>query len=135
IEELKGLDSAIKLQYLRHNTSIDSETNDIKVGVYRLVYPKIKDLNDVFLGPNTTDDFIGDLNRKITEVFNANSGHILSSNYKGGTFTINFTELNGHAKDAEQFLIQKISEIHEEAKKILARHILERLQILHETKQ
>ncbi|MCA9374443.1 hypothetical protein KC725_04765 [Candidatus Peregrinibacteria bacterium] len=135
VEELKGLDSAIKLQYLRQKGAIDSEKNDIKVGVYRLVYPKIKDLNDVYLGPNKTDDFTAELNRKITEVFNANSGHILSSNYKGGTFTINFTELNGHARDPEEFLMRKIAEIHEEAKKILARHILERLKILHDTKQ
>lgn len=131
-EDLKRQDPLIKLLTLIQSGSVDPLNDDVRIGSYRLVSPSIKHLNDLYLGPNQTDDLVyEDLNKSIEEQLGQNTGEMISSNFKGGVFVMNFSQLrNGSGRSAEEVLDAKIEEIHQRAKALLRRHIDARLQAL-----
>lgn len=131
VDELSSQDALISLLLHKKEGKLQIENDNIQIGVYRLVYPSIKQLNDTYLGPNQTDDFIDELNKSINGKLARNSGHKLNTNFKRGVFVMNFTDLvNGSGRPAEEVLSERVAEIQGDAQRILEKHIGIRIESL-----
>lgn len=131
-KELKHLDPLIKLATLVQSGRVNPQIEDVHIGSYRFVSPSIKQLNDVYLGQNQTDDLIfNDLSDSVKNNFTHLPDDVLSANFKGGLFVLKFNELtNGSGRTHEEVLEAKIVEMHEKARELLLKHLQDRSDML-----
>ena len=131
VQELRQLDPLINLELLIRDGSIEPEKGSVNIGVYRLVSPTLKTLNDVYLGPNETDNFIEDLNGQIQKLLGQNKAHVLRSTFKGGIFALDFSEMpvngDGTPRKAVEACVNEIQQI---ANNILLSHLKARQEAL-----
>jgi hypothetical protein len=121
VRELKDLDGTVNLEYLRASEDIDSPEHDYRVGVYRFVWPKIKQLNDLYLGPGTTDEFTKKLNETIHRMLGSANFRPVRRSYKGGAFLIDFSSVS------QEEMASMIADVQEAATEILHGFALEKL--------
>jgi len=134
VRELSTQDPLINLLLMERRREIDLKRQSLMVGAYKLVSPSIKELNDIYFGPNLTDEFIEEVNASITKEISNSKGRMLGTNFKRGTFIMNFSALiNGSGRTPEKVLKEKVEEIHKITETILKRHIETRISSLRET--
>lgn len=135
IEELRKLDPMIplllELESKYQNQPV--EANRLQVVSYKIINPSIKELNDVYLGPNQTDDYTEDLHSAIDVELSAHNAKLLNNHYKGGVFFVDHGPSNGHTPEQHAVMMQAHEErIKELAKMILIRHLEKRHDDLYE---
>lgn len=129
IEELKKLDPLIPLmiELATKYQYQEVESGRLQVVSYKIVNPSIKALNDVYLGPNQTDDYTEDLHAAIDAELSAHNAKLLNNHYKGGVFFVDHGPSNGHTPQEHAAMMQAHEErIKEVAKQILIKHLEKR---------
>lgn len=129
VRELSNLDALIPLLRILKEKEWNLNDGDKRIGAYRLVSPTIKDLNDYYLGPNQTDDYIDELHVKIQEILGQNNASVLKSHFKGGVFIVDVDridedEANGHT--SIEILEGKLGLIQKVAQEVLLNHLKKR---------
>ncbi len=133
LQELSNLDALIPLLKMLKEKEWNLNDGDKRIGSYRLVSPTIKELNDYYLGPNQTDDYIEELHQKIQEVLGQNNARVLKSHFKGGVFIIDVAriehdEVNGFSNI--EVLEKKLGELQRIAEEVLLKHLKKRRLLL-----
>jgi hypothetical protein len=104
----------------------------LKVGSYRLVFPTLRQLNNLYLGPIQTNDFLADMHHAMKENLTKHNAIILHTHSKGGSFLIDFT--NGAPVPEEipmNNMESKLANVEISARQILNNHITTRLEHLY----
>ena len=104
----------------------------LKVGSYRFVFPPLRQLNNIYLGPVQTDEFLADVHKAMKEVLTKNKAIVLHSHSKGGSFLVDFT--NGAPAPEEtpmNNMEAKLASIETRTMQILFEHIDRRIEHLH----
>lgn len=136
IDELNNADALIPLLRILKEEEWNLHEGDKRIGAYRLVSPTIKQLNDYYLGPNQTDDYIEELHQKIEEILGQSNAKVLKSHFKGGIFIIDVARIDGtgsgddHQKAKIDVLEEKLGEIQQVAKEVLLSHMKKRRMLL-----
>ncbi len=135
IDELSNADALIPLLRILKGEEWNLHEGDKRIGAYRLVSPTIKQLNDYYLGPNQTDDYIEELHLKIEEILGQNNAKVLKSHFKGGIFIIDVDRIDGtgnddHKKAKVDVLEEKLGEIQQVARDVLLTHMKKRRMLL-----
>lgn len=133
MKELENLDALIPLLRILRENEWNLNEGDKRIGAYRLVSPTIKELNDYYLGPNQTDDYVDELHQKIQQILGEHNAKVLKSHFKGGIFIIDVARIehdepNGHSNI--DVLELKLGEIQKVAKEVLLSHMKKRRQHL-----
>ncbi len=133
IKELGNLDALIPLLRILRENEWNLNEGDKRIGAYRLVSPTIKELNDYYLGPNQTDDYVDEIHQKIEQILGEHNAKVLKSHFKGGIFIIDVARIehdepNGHSNI--DVLELKLGEIQRVAKEVLLSHLKKRRQHL-----
>lgn len=133
VKELENLDALIPLLRILRENEWNLNEGDKRIGAYRLVSPTIKELNDYYLGPNQTDDYVDELHQKIQQILGEHNAKVLKSHFKGGIFIIDVARIehdepNGHSNI--DVLELKLGEIQKVAKEVLLSHMKKRRQHL-----
>ncbi len=90
LSELQNLDAFIRFRYLSgFKPEINPENTEVGFVAYKLVFPSIKDLNDKYIGPSLTDEFIAKIHTLIKQTFDESEAESLTTHFKGGSFVIN----------------------------------------------
>ncbi len=91
---LKNVDAFIGLREYLQKRKIESvkplAEDNVYVGAYKLFNPTLKDLNDKWLGPIATDDFMNELHEEIKKIDTMN---ILQNFFKGGNFLMDLSQV------------------------------------------
>ncbi len=133
VRELSNLDALIPLLRILKEKEWNLNEGDKRIGAYRLVSPTIKDLNDYYLGPNQTDDYIEELHQKIEEILGQNNARVLKSHFKGGVFIIDADRIDRAEEDERgniEVLEEKLGEIQKVAREVLVGHLKKRRLLL-----
>lgn len=129
IEELRKLDPLIPLLHELEEKYQDKpvEPDRLQVVSYKIVNPSIKALNDIYLGPNQTDDYTADLHKAIDKELSAHQAKLLNTYFKGGVFFVDHGPSNGHTPKEHAAMMQAHeARIKEVAKTILIHHLEKR---------
>lgn len=133
VRELSNLDALIPLLRILKEKEWNLNDGDKRIGAYRLVSPTIKDLNDYYLGPNQTDDYIEELHQKIREILGQSNARVLKWHFKGGVFIIDADKIDRSEEDERgniEVLEEKLGEIQKIAREVLVVHLKKRRLLL-----
>lgn len=92
LERLLRMDPFIGLKHAVKEGEWDLSSEDVRIGSFGLVYPSLKALNDVYLGPIDTDHFMEEIQRLISEKLSGDTSEkpidIFYKNSKSGSFLL-----------------------------------------------
>jgi len=122
IQELKASDPYVPLLIALNSKEWDlAEKKNVKIGTYKLKWPKVSDLNDIYLGYTDTNKFIDELHGEMRKVFGEGT-EVLREFHKGGYFLADFDkEKNG--KRGMSLISNKEDEFREVVAKTLEKHL------------
>jgi hypothetical protein len=111
---------------------VHMEDRFLKVGSYRFVFPPLRQLNNLYLGPVQTNEFLADVHMAMKEELTKNKATVLHTHSKGGAFLVDFT--NGAPVPEEipmNNMEAKLASIETRTLRILVEHISKRLEHLY----
>jgi len=136
ISDLSEVDALIPLLRLLKEKEWNLNEGDKRVGAYRIITPTVKDLNDVYLGPNQTDDYIQELHHAIKNILQAQDAPVIKSHFKGGVFIIDVDKIETDANQSKIDTLElKLGEIQKAAKEVLLSQLNKRVAYLNAKKK
>jgi|GEM_PF-2904048 len=123
-KELTNRDPLIPLTMALKKAEWDPSVGDMRIGANRFISPSIKDLNDIYLGPNNTDNFIDELQQEIEKILGENKAKVLQSHFKGGSFIIDLEKIEtAEGQEKVAALKERLNLFQETARKKLLKHL------------